>query len=239
MTTTTERSIPARVLVVAAHPDDPEFGFGGTAATWTAAGSEVFYVVCSRGDKGSEDPSMCAARLMQMRQAEQRDAAAVLGVKEVRFLEFRDGELTPNLDLRKAIVRAIREIKPDAVVTHDPATLYGTDYINHPDHRAVGQAALDAVFPTARDRLQFPEHESEGLLAHKVLDVFMWGSLSPNYFVDISAGFDKKIESLLRHTSQVGKGDGLADRLRERATLLGEPQNIPLAESFRHIALRR
>jgi LmbE family N-acetylglucosaminyl deacetylase len=238
MSTSSESSVPARVLVVAAHPDDPEFGFGGTAAAWTAAGTAVYYLVCTRGDKGSDDPTMLTARLMQLRQSEQRAAAAVLGVKEVRFLDFHDGELTPSLDLRRAIVRAIRELKPDALITHDPSTLYGPDYINHPDHRAVGQAALDAVFPTARDRLQYPEHQAEGLEPHKVLDVYLWGSLSPNCWVDISSTFDQKVESLLQHTSQVGKGDGLADRLRERAKLLGEPQGIALAEAFRRIALR-
>lgn len=239
MSMPTDSSVPARVLVVAAHPDDPEFGFGGTAAAWAAAGSEVYYLVCTRGDKGSDDPTMLTARLMQLRQSEQRAAAEVLGVKEVRFLDFKDGELTPSIELRRAIVRVIRELKPDALVTHDPATLYGSDYINHPDHRAVGQAALDAVFPTARDRLQYPEHQAEGLEPHKVLDVYMWGSLTPDFRVDISSTFDLKIESLLKHASQVGKGDGLADRLRERAKLLGEPQGIALAEAFRRIALRR
>jgi LmbE family N-acetylglucosaminyl deacetylase len=230
---------PTRALIVAAHPDDPEFGCGGTIATWGAEGKEFYYLVCTRGDKGSDDPSMHTARLMEVRQGEQRAAAAVLGVKEVRFLDFRDGELAPNLDLRRAIVRVIRELKPDVVFTHDPATLYGTDFINHPDHRAVGQATLDAVFPTARDRLQYPEHEAEGLASHKVLDVYMWGSLNPNAFVDIGANFERKIESLRKHVIQVGSAEGLADRLRERARGVGEPQGIELAEAFRHVALRR
>ena len=239
MSTSQELGVPARALVVAAHPDDPEFGFGGTAAAWSAAGCEVCYLICTRGDKGSDDPTMHPARLMQTRQSEQRAAAAALGVKEVRFLDFRDGELTPSLDLRRAIVRVIREWRPDVLITHDPATLYGPDHINHPDHRAVGQAALDAVFPTARDRLQYPEHQAEGLEPHKVFDVLMWGSLSPNHWVDISTSFDRKIESLRCHVSQVGKSEGLADRMRERAKTVGEPQGIELAEAFRRIALRR
>src|SRR5690606_9970765 len=111
-----------------------------------------------------------------IRVAEQRAAAAVLGVKSVTFLSCRDAELSPNLELRKHIVRAIRQIRPHAVVTHDPATIYGENFINHPDHRAVGTATLDAIFPTARDRLNFPEHEREGLLAHKVKEVYLWGS---------------------------------------------------------------
>jgi len=182
---------------------------------------------------------MTTARLIELREAEQRAAGAVIGAKEVNFLDFTDGELTPNLEFRGAIVKEIRRIRPDIVLTHDPTTVYSESNINHPDHRAVGTATLDAIYPTARDRLQFPAHEAAGLLPHKVLEVYLWGSHAPNVWVDISSTFDRKIESLYHHFTQVGKGDGLADRLRERSKIVGEPKGIPLAEAFFRIAMAR
>ncbi len=230
---------PVRVLLVAAHPDDPEFGAGGTVGAWTQEGREVYYLLCTRGDKGTDDSNMLPGRLMQIREQEQRAAAAVLGVRQVEFLNFRDGELTPSLDLRGAIVYAIRKVRPEIVVTHDPATIYGNEFINHPDHRAVGTATLDAVYPTARDRLQFPEHLAAGLQPHKVKEVYLWGSQAPNAWVDISKSFDLKVQALLKHLSQIPAPDGLVDRMRERARTIGEPQKLELAEAFRKITMAR
>lgn len=230
---------PTRVLVVAAHPDDPEFACGGTSARWAAEGKEVYYLLCTRGDKGSSDPEMTSERLVEIREREQRAAAAVIGAREVTFLHFPDGELAPTLEFRGAIVKELRRIRPQIVVTHDPTSVYGENNINHPDHRAVGTATLDAIYPTARDRLQFPAHEKAGLLNHKVKEVYLWGSAKPNVWIDVSSVLDQKIEALRCHESQVGKAEQLAERMRERAKNVGEPQGIPLAEAFFRIAMAR
>ncbi|HEX5416029.1 MAG TPA: PIG-L deacetylase family protein [Chloroflexota bacterium] len=230
---------PVRVLVVAAHPDDPEFGCGGTTARWAAEGAEVYYLVCTRGDKGSADGEMTSARLVETRMAEQRAAGAAIGAREVNFLSLTDGELYPDLTLREAIVREIRRVRPQIVVTHDPTSVYSAGHLNHPDHRAVGQATLDSVYPTARDRLNFPQHERDGLLAHKVKEVYLWGAPSPNTWVDVSASIDTKIAALRHHVSQVGKAEELGKRIRERAQATGEPQGIPFAEAFFRIQMAR
>lgn len=230
---------PSRVLLVAAHPDDPEFSSGGTIARWAMEGKEISYLLCTRGHKGSSDPRMTMEQLIQIREAEQRAAARALGVREVRFLDFVDGELSPNLKLREAIVREIRRLRPRIVVTHDPTVVYTAGYINHPDHRAVGTATLDAVYPTARDRLNFPEHEQENLLPHKVKEVYLWGAANPNVWIDITGTIDRKIEALRCHVSQVGEAKQLAERLRERAKQVGEPQGIPFAEAFFRIEMAR
>ena len=230
---------PVRVLVIGAHPDDPEFACGGTSARWAAEGKEIYYLVCTRGDKGSSDLEMTSERLVEIREAEQRAAAAVLGVREVNFLPFPDGELTPTLEFRRAIVREIRRVRPTIVVTHDPTNVYSETNINHPDHRAVGTAVLDSIYPTARDRLNFPDHERDGLAAHKVKEVYLWGAAKPNVWIDVSDSLDRKFEALSCHLSQVGKADQLAERLRERAKALGEPQGIPHAEAFFKITMSR
>jgi LmbE family N-acetylglucosaminyl deacetylase len=230
---------PVRVLVIAAHPDDPEFGCGGTSARWAAEGREVYYLVCTRGHKGSSHTDMTTERLIELREREQRAAGAVVGAKEVNFLPFTDGELTPDLEFRKAIVREIRRVRPDVVCTHDPTVYYTAGSINHPDHRAVGTATLDSVYPTARDRLNFPEHEEAGLLPHKVKEVYLWGSAAPNEWVDISSTIDRKIAALRHHETQVGQATEMDKRIRERARVVGEPQGIPHAEAFFKITMNR
>jgi len=236
MENTTE---PQRVLVIAAHPDDPEFGCGGTTARWAAEGSEVFYLVCTRGDKGSAVADMTSERLVETRMDEQRAAGAAIGATEVNFLSLTDGELYPNLILREAIVREIRRVRPHTILTHDPTSVYSAGHINHPDHRAVGQATLDAVYPTARDRLNFPDHERFGLGPHKVKEVYLWGAPTPNTWVDVSQSVETKIAALRHHVSQVGTADELAKRIRERAQATGEPQGIPYAEAFFRIQMAR
>jgi LmbE family N-acetylglucosaminyl deacetylase len=226
-------------LVIGAHPDDPEFACGGSTAYWVSQGKDVYYVVCTRGDKGSANPEMTSDRLVQIREKEQRDAAAVLGVKEVNFLGFPDGELAPTYEFRRAIVEQIRRIRPGIVCTHDPTSVYGPSYLNHPDHRAVGTATLDAIYPTARDRLNYPEHEQAGLLPHKVKEVYLWGAPTPNAWIDVSTTIDKKIEALRCHVSQVGQAEQLADRIRERAKQIGEPQGLPFAEAFFKVTMAR
>ncbi|MBX6770150.1 MAG: PIG-L family deacetylase [Chloroflexi bacterium] len=228
-----------RVLVVAAHPDDPEFACGGTSARWAAEGREIYYLLCTRGHKGSSDPDMTVERLIRIREQEQRAAAEVIGAREVTFLDFVDGELAPTLELREAIVREIRRVRPQIVMTHDPTVVYTATHINHPDHRAVGTATLDAIYPTARDRLNFPDHERNGLLPHKVKEVYLWGSSSPTEWIDISSSIDRKIAALRCHASQVGNGEQLEERVRQRAKQAGEPRGIPYAETFFRIEMAR
>src|SRR5689334_21131253 len=172
MTTTTTKSI--RVLAIFAHPDDAEFSIGGSAALWADEGTEVFYCVVTDGAAGSNDPNQNLDELIQTRQAEQRAAAQVLGVKEVFFLGYADGTLQPTLELRRELTRLIRQIKPDRVIVSDPtAMFYGEDYINHPDHRAAAEAAVYAEYPSAVTRPIFPELLAEGFEPHQVKELYI------------------------------------------------------------------
>jgi LmbE family N-acetylglucosaminyl deacetylase len=228
-----------RVLLVAAHPDDPEFSSAGTVANWVRDGIEVVFVLVTSGDKGTPDHTMTGDRVSNMREQEQVAAAARLGVTQVHFLRFPDGELTPGLELRGAITRMIRMFKPYAVMTHDPLTLfYNNEFINHPDHRAVGQATVDAIYPTARDPLQVPEQTREGLEPHKVKEIYLWGSDQPNVVVDISDTMDLKIEALKSHQSQVGTSTDLEERIRTRSAQVAEPAGLRYGEAFRRIVMR-
>ena len=156
---TAETTTPTPVLVVGAHPDDPEFGCGGSIARWVGEGRPVTYVVMTRGDKGTHDPEMTAERLMALREVEQRAAAAALGVTDVRFLDCRDGEVVASLAVREQLVRVIREVKPGTVVTHDPTLILPREgFVNHPDHRATGTAVIDACFPASELFLAFPDY---------------------------------------------------------------------------------
>lgn len=228
-----------RVMLVAAHPDDPEFSSAGTVANWVRSGIEVVFVLVTSGDKGTPDREMTNARLSSMREQEQLAAAARVGVTTVEFLRFPDGELTPSLELRGAITKMIRKHRPYAVITHDPITLFhGNEFVNHPDHRAVGQATVDAIYPTARDPLQFNEQIREGLEPHKVKEIYLWGSEQSNVLVDISDTIEDKIDALKCHKSQVGEALELADRIKQRAAMIGEPFGVKYAESFRRVVMR-
>jgi LmbE family N-acetylglucosaminyl deacetylase len=235
---------PITVLVVAAHPDDPEFGCGGTSALWAMQGKEVYYCLCTSGDKGSADPEMTSEKLVKLREEEQKAAAREIGAKKVFFLRLPDGELKPDLVLRRGIVKAIRTVRPEIVFCHDPTTVYTDTSINHPDHQAVGHATLNAIYPTARDRLNFPEHEQAGLMPHKVREVYLWGSREPNVWIDISESFDRKIAALRCHKTQISRPEELERRMRERAENLakefkGDGPAPKLAEAFRRIQLAR
>ncbi|MBF8264501.1 MAG: PIG-L family deacetylase [Dehalococcoidia bacterium] len=220
-----------KILVVCPHPDDGEFGAAGTIAKWTDEGKEVFYVICTNGDKGSSDPNMTSERLAKIRRQEQQAAADVLGVKEVIFLDYPDGGLEDTPQFRGDIVRLIRYFKPKVLLTSDPYR----KYIWHRDHRITGRVALDAVFPYARDRLSYPEHEAAGLSPHKVEEIYCWSSDEPNVCIDISATFERKLKSLQCHISQVGgRGGRLEDRVRDRAAMMGKEKGVPLAEAFYH-----
>jgi LmbE family N-acetylglucosaminyl deacetylase len=204
-----------RALVVAAHPDDADFGAAGTAYLWSRLGWEFYYLVCTNGAKGSDDASLTSVQLVEMRRQEQRDAAALLGVRDVFFLDYEDGELTPSRALLGDVVGHIRRLRPDAVFTHDPESIIVRDsFINHSDHRTTGTVAVDAVYPAARDRLNFPEQVAAGLQPHKVSALYIWGSERANFEVDITEVFDRKLEALRAHKSQFGPD--FIDSLRER-----------------------
>lgn len=198
-------TVPERVLMIQAHPDDAEFGIGGTIAKWAAAGSEIYYCSITSGDKGTKDPDISGEELAALREEEQLAAAEVLGVKEVIFLRYLDATLEPNLQLRRDLTRVIRQVKPTALMCFDPtARLHGDGYINHPDHIAAGEASLAAVFPSCRDRRTFPELLEEGLEPVEVPSVYIFSSHNPTTWVDISDHIDTKIEALRKHVSQVG-----------------------------------
>ena len=229
-----------RVLVVTAHPDDPEFGFGASIAKLAGDGSDVFYVICSDGCQGGEDPNVPDAELSATRYAEQRAAAEVLGVKDVVFLGFRDGSLEPNVELRKAISREIRRYRPDLVLTHLPVRTLGIGIgASHPDHLAVGEATLSAVYPDARNPRAYPELLEEGLTAHKVKEVWLPGFDNPDYYVDATGLVDKKIEAIMCHRSQFqgrempadGPGKWIKDRMRQT----GQKVGFEYAEAFKKI----
>lgn len=205
-----------RVMGIFAHPDDPEFFSGGTFAKWAAEGAEIIFVLATSGDKGSADPEMTGERLSMIREEEERNAAKALGVKDVIFLRYPDGELTPSLALRGDIVRQIRLHKPDIVVTCDPTVFwYGDRGLNHPDHRAIGEAVCDSVYPTARDRLNFLQHErDEGLETHKVKQLFISGTTTPTIKVDVTDYIETKILALREHKSQIADMEAMAERQR-------------------------
>jgi len=231
-----------RVLVVAAHPDDPEFGFGASVAHLAGDGSDVHYVICTDGCQGGEDPTVPDAELSAIRYAEQRAAAEVLGVRDVVFLGFRDGYLAPTVELRKAITREIRRFKPDLVLTHTPIrTLSVGIGASHPDHLAVGEATLSAVYPDARNPRAYPELLDEGLEAHKVREVWLPGMENADHFVDATGLVEKKIEAILCHRSQFQK-PGWEDQedvpgkwIRDRMRQAGEKAGFEYAEGFRKL----
>jgi LmbE family N-acetylglucosaminyl deacetylase len=230
-----------KIMGIFAHPDDPEFFCGGTIARWAAEGASITFVMATSGDKGSSDPEMTHERLAQIREQEQREAAAVLGAGEVIFLRYPDGELQPTLELRRELTRLIRLKKPDVVVTSDPTVFWrGTRSLNHPDHRAIGAAALEAVFPTARDRLNFIELErDEGLEPHRVKQVYVAVPGEPTHKVDITAYMETKIAALREHKSQIDDIESLANLIRERCLDPDSPEEyVRYVEYFRVITLK-
>ncbi len=228
---------PRRVMVVVAHPDDAEFGAAGTLALWAKEGSEIIYVLCTSGDKGTSDVSIKPAELARRREQEQKAAAAIVGAREVVFLRYEDGVLLNTLQLRRDIVRQIRTYRPDVVVCQDPTSRFRDNYINHPDHRAAGDATLDAVFPSARDPHVFPELLAEGLQPHKVLEVYLMGPASPNTWIDISRTLDLKLAALRQHVSQFDDPEQVMERVRQRAREMADGHGMEYAEAFRYIKI--
>ena len=224
-----------RVMVVVAHPDDAEFSSAGTIARFSEAGFEVVIVQVTSGDKGTARRDISSADLALLRESEEREAASRLGVKTVEFLRCGDGELVPDLNLREKIVRQIRKHRPDIVISHDPFRPYAL----HPDHRAVGTATVDSVYPTARDPLYFPDHLASGLEPHKVAELWLYGSETPDKFIDVSQTIKRKVHALKAHASQVGTAETLEERMTDRARELGREHGLAMAEAFKVIRMRR
>jgi LmbE family N-acetylglucosaminyl deacetylase len=230
---------PRRVAVFTPHPDDAEIICGGTMARWAAEGHEVTLVLLTGGHNGSDDPEMTHARLAEIREQEQLAASAILGVKETIFLRYPDSTLVADLNLRRHLVRVIREIKPHVVISMDPTRFWeGPSYINHPDHRAAGEATLAAVYPAARNRLTFLELAEEGYEPWVVEEVYISSSENANLAVDITDYMDVKIAALNAHVSQVGEWEG-ENFLKEwgRFTASQFPKSGEYAEAYKYMKI--
>jgi LmbE family N-acetylglucosaminyl deacetylase len=225
-----------RVLAVMAHPDDIDFGAGGTIRALTDAGVEVSYCLITNGDAGGFDPEVLRSEIPGIRKAEQRAAGAVLGVHDVRFLDYRDGELTVSHELRRDISRVIRQVRPDRMLIQSPDRNWNRIQASHPDHLAAGDAAIQAIYPDARNPFA---HQSllldEGLQAWSVPEVWVMASPSPNHWVDVTDTFDAKIAALRAHESQTAHMDDLPGRIRGWLSSWAEQGGLPegrLAEAF-------
>jgi LmbE family N-acetylglucosaminyl deacetylase len=222
-------------MVITPHPDDAEYGIAGTVSRWVREGKQVIYVVCTNGNKGSNDPEMKPETLAKTREKEQLAAAKLLGVNEVIFLRHEDQALEDTPEFRKEIVRLLRIYQPETVATSDPYRRY----IWHRDHRIAGQVVLDAIFPYARDHLAYPDLVELGLKPHKVKEVLLWGAEQPNYFTDITDTFEVKMAALRCHRSQVGNlPAGWEELIKQRHGEMAEGQRFTLAEAFYRVEIR-
>ncbi len=227
----------SRAMVVVAHPDDAEYGCSGTVAKWCRLGWEVVYVLCTDGSKGTEDRSLTSEQLVEIRKNEQLEAGKILGLKEVAFLGYPDGYLEPTLDLRRDIVRQIRKHKPDILITTNPGRELGNGrYIGHPDHIAAGEAALSAVFPSARDHLAFPELlEEEGLEPHKVSEVWMmrFGRDSDRHSILEEQDVETSANALRAHASQISDPENTGTWMKEWRAKTGARIGVKYSEAFK------
>lgn len=225
-----------RVLVVTAHPDDLDFGAGGTIAQWTAKGIEVSYCICTNGDQGGEDPDVPREEMPKIRQREQRDAGKVLGVSNIEFLNYRDGWLEPTIELRKKIVREIRRVRPQRMLIQSPERNWDRLFSSHPDHMAAGEAAIQAVYPDARNAFAFQDLLEEGFEPWRVLEVWVMSHNNPDHYVDITDTFDKKIAALHAHVSQTAHNAEMPEMVRAWGERNAIAQGLPegrVAEVFR------
>jgi LmbE family N-acetylglucosaminyl deacetylase len=229
---------PERFMVIVAHPDDADFGPAATAARWIDAGSIGWLVCCTSGDAGGEDPAADPLALAALREAEQRVAADVVGYAGVSFLHQPDGALANDLALRELLVREIRTFKPDAVLATDPEALFYSDGgVNHTDHRAAGLAAVDAVYPAARNPMAFPWLAREGLASHRVRRIYLFWSNQPSVWVDVSATIDRRVGALRAHASQIREPERLAERIHAWAREEGEPIGAAAGDALRLVVI--
>jgi LmbE family N-acetylglucosaminyl deacetylase len=232
------------ILAVGAHPDDMEFGASGTIAKWVEEGATAYYLICTDGSRGSSDPQMTHDRLAKIRKQEQIDACRILGVKKAFFLNHTDTQLVADITLKEEIVRIIRRLRPNIVITMDPTFYFTTNligwdrgFVNHTDHRATSLATMDACFPLSRDRLTFQEHEKEGLRPHKVEELLFVSVQKKDFIVDITKTFDKKIKALSLHKSQFDNFKEIEERVTKRAKMWGKVKGYKFAENFIRIKL--
>jgi LmbE family N-acetylglucosaminyl deacetylase len=231
MTTTT-----GPVMVVTAHPDDPEFLAGGTVARLVKEGREVTYVIVTNGNKGSGDRAITSQRLAPIREEEQRRAARVLGVEGVEFLGYEDGEVEDTRNLRRDVTRQIRRWRPDLIITQNPNRAYSNFPGWHRDHRITGGVVLDCVYPLARDHLSFPELLPEDE-PHQVREVYLIQWEQPSLVVDITGTMDVKLKAIACHASQFGDFSVVEARMQARAAALGKAKGYPYAEGFDHVVV--
>jgi len=232
------------ILAVGAHPDDMEFGASGTITKWVEEGATAYYLICTDGSRGSSDPKMTHKRLAGIRKKEQEEACKILGVKKVFFLDHIDTQLVVDLTLKEEIVRVVREVRPNIVITMDPTFYFTTNligwetgFVNHTDHRAASLATMDACFPLARDRLTFPEHLKEGLKPHRVDELLFTSFEKKDFIVDITKTFYQKIKALSLHKSQFDNFEEIKIRVTKRARYWGKFEGYKFAENFIRIKL--
>jgi LmbE family N-acetylglucosaminyl deacetylase len=225
-----------RALVVTAHPDDVDFGAGGTISQWTDRGMQVTYCICTDGDAGGFDPEVPRAEIPGIRRAEQVAAAKELGVEDVRFLGYQDGRLEVTFDLRRDISRVVRDVRPQRMVVQSPERNWARLPSSHPDHLAAGEAAIFAIYPDARNPFAYPELLAvEGLDAWKVAETWVMAHPAADHYVDVTDTFDRKVEALRRHVSQTSHMDDLEERIRGWLTLNATNGGLPegrLAEAY-------
>ena len=226
-----------RILVITAHPDDVDFGAGGTVRKWTEAGIEVSYCICTDGDAGGVDRDVPRSEIPGIRRREQTEAGKILGVTAIHFLGYKDGDLRVTQDLRRDISRVIRQVKPQRVLMQSPERNWNQIYSAHPDHLAAGEAAIFAVYPDARNPFAHPVLlEDEGLDAWTVSEVWVMGAPDVNHFEDVTNYFDHKLEALIAHESQTAHMDDLPGRLRSRMSAFADQAGLPegsLVEAFK------
>lgn len=227
------------ILVILAHPDDPEFFLGGSIAKWTKEGHRVRYLLLTKGDKGAKDDTLTGEAVAKLRMQEQASAAKILGISSVDYLDYEDGYLFPDIEMRKKVVRVIRKYKPQILVTCDPANLFPSQqYINHPDHRYAGQVVVDAVFPAAGNRFFFQELLDEGLDPHEVEEVWMSLTNQPDVTLEVTDHWDDRILALKQHASQIGDPVAFEKRMLARIQQ-DEGAEFKYEEKFRCIKFRR
>ena len=225
-------------MVIVAHPDDADFGPAATAARWIDAGSVGWLVCCTSGDAGGEDPDRDPLELAAEREREQDAAATIVGYEGVTYLHQPDGALANDLALRELLVREIRTFRPDAVLTSDPEVLFYRDGgVNHTDHRAAGLAAVDAVYPAARNPMAFPWLARSGLAKHAVRRLYLFWPNKPNVRIDVTATIGRKVDALTAHASQIKEPAKLDERMREWAREEGEPIGVDAGEAFRLVVI--
>lgn len=229
------------VLAIGAHPDDIEFACGATMAKLSSSGAELYFVVCTDGNRGSRHHQIQNSELVKSRQKEQFEAAQILGAKEVIMLNHEDGNLTPDIAFKEEIVKLIRKFKPDMVFTHDPNWFYKVTktgaHINHNDHRATGIAVLDAVYPLSRDLASFPDHAKQGLTPHIVPEVYLFNFDKGSFYVDVTDHFPKKAQSINAHKSQIDHPEKTILWVEKHLKNLGKRTKFKYAEAFTKLKL--